>query len=53
MDFGWVQFTEAKILAEYIKTDAYKMEVRPASKESSAPAYLADLAACTCIAEPR
>ena len=27
MDFGWVQFTEAKILSEYIKTDAYKMEV--------------------------
>lgn len=32
MDFGWVQFTEAKILAEFIKTDAYKMEVRPADK---------------------
>ncbi len=27
MDFGYPQFTEAKILSEYIKTDAYKMEV--------------------------
>jgi AP-1 complex subunit mu len=26
-DFGYPQFTEAKILQEYIKTDAYKMEV--------------------------
>ncbi|EFJ52801.1 hypothetical protein VOLCADRAFT_108841 [Volvox carteri f. nagariensis] len=26
MDFGYPQFTEAKILAEYIKTDAYRME---------------------------
>uniref|UniRef100_A0A7S0RQ82 MHD domain-containing protein n=1 Tax=Chlamydomonas leiostraca TaxID=1034604 RepID=A0A7S0RQ82_9CHLO len=26
MDFGYPQFTEAKILSEYIKTDAYKME---------------------------
>ena len=26
-DFGYPQFTEAKILSEYIKTDAYKMEV--------------------------
>ena len=25
-DFGYPQFTEAKILSEYIKTDAYKME---------------------------
>ena len=29
MDHGFPQFTEAKILSEYIKTDAYKMEVRP------------------------
>ena len=27
MDYGFPQFTEAKILSEYIKTDAYKMEV--------------------------
>ena len=27
MDFGYPQFTEAKILSEFIKTDAYKMEV--------------------------
>ena len=27
MDFGYPQFTEAKILSEYIKTDAYKMAV--------------------------
>lgn len=26
MDFGYAQFTEAKILSEFIKTDAYKME---------------------------
>ena len=26
-DFGYPQFTEAKILSVYIKTDAYKMEV--------------------------
>ena len=28
MDHGYPQFTEAKILSEYIKTDAHKMEVR-------------------------
>jgi len=27
MDFGYPQFTEAKILSEFIKTDAHKMEV--------------------------
>lgn len=27
MDFGFPQFTEAKILSEFIKTDAYRMEV--------------------------
>ncbi|DBB07697.1 hypothetical protein WJX82_002305 [Trebouxia sp. C0006] len=27
MDFGYPQFTEPKILSEYIKTDAHKMEV--------------------------
>jgi hypothetical protein len=28
MDYGYPQFTEARILSEYIKTDAYRMEVR-------------------------
>lgn len=27
MDFGYPQFTEAKILSEFIKTDAYKLEL--------------------------
>lgn len=27
MDFGYPQFTEAKILSEFIKTNAYRMEV--------------------------
>ncbi|XP_051136566.1 AP-1 complex subunit mu-2-like [Andrographis paniculata] len=27
MDFGYPQFTEAKILSEFIKTDAYRLEV--------------------------
>ena len=27
MDFGYPQFTEARILSEFIKTDAYRMEV--------------------------
>ncbi|GKV14563.1 hypothetical protein SLEP1_g25418 [Rubroshorea leprosula] len=27
MDFGYPQYTEAKILGEFIKTDAYRMEV--------------------------
>jgi hypothetical protein len=27
MDFGYSQYTEAKILSEFIKTDAYRMEV--------------------------
>lgn len=27
MDFGFPQYTEAKILSEFIKTDAYRMEV--------------------------
>ncbi|KAL5715778.1 AP-1 complex subunit mu-2 [Ranunculus cassubicifolius] len=27
MDFGYPQFTETKILSEFIKTDAYRMEV--------------------------
>ncbi|CAD7702756.1 unnamed protein product [Ostreobium quekettii] len=28
MDYGYPQFTEAKILSEYIKTDAHKIEVQ-------------------------
>lgn len=28
MDFGYPQFTEAKILSEFIKTDAHKMEIQ-------------------------
>lgn len=28
MDFGYPQFTEAKILSEFIKTDAYRMQVQ-------------------------
>ena len=28
MDFGYPQFTEAKILSEYINKDAHKMEVQ-------------------------
>ena len=31
MDHGYPQFTEAKILSEFIKTDAHKMEVRSAA----------------------
>lgn len=27
MDFGYPQYTEAKILSEFIKTDAYRLEV--------------------------
>ena len=27
MDFGFPQYTEGKILSEFIKTDAYRMEV--------------------------
>ena len=27
MDFGYPQYTEALILSEFIKTDAYRMEV--------------------------
>ena len=29
MDYGYPQFTEAQILAEFIKTDAHRMEVQP------------------------
>ena len=35
MDYGYPQFTEAQILAEFIKTDAHKMEVRPAGRRST------------------
>lgn len=31
MDYGYPQFTEAQILAEFIKTDAYKMEASAAN----------------------
>lgn len=27
MDFGYPQYTEARILSEFIKTDAYKLEM--------------------------
>lgn len=27
MDFGYPQYTEARILSEFIKTDAYRLEV--------------------------
>ena len=37
MDYGYPQFTEAQILAEYIKTDAYKMEVSHCSVVGSLP----------------
>lgn len=37
MDYGYPQFTEAQILAEYIKTDAYKMEVRALRAGHQAP----------------
>ena len=40
MDYGYPQFTEAQILEEYIKTDAYKMEVYPTDREVEA--YLVD-----------
>jgi len=32
MDFGHPQYTEAKILSEFIKTDAYRMEVTQQKK---------------------
>ena len=32
MDFGYPQYTEAKILSEFIKTDAYRMEVTQPKK---------------------
>ena len=37
MDYGFPQFTEAKILSEYIKTDAYKMEVSPGALPCPVP----------------
>ena len=37
MDYGFPQFTEAKILSEYIKTDAYKMEVSLSSNLPALP----------------
>ena len=39
MDYGYPQFTEAQILAEFIKTDAHKMEVGvPSSVEAGSAA---------------
>ena len=48
MDFGHPQFTEAKILSEYIKTDAYRMAVRLAGWAAgvSCGTYLAQGRAC-------
>ena len=40
MDFGHPQFTEAKILSEYIKTDAYRMAVGGGSGEAAGLAGL-------------
>jgi hypothetical protein len=37
MDYGYPQFTEAKILAEYIKTDAYRMEVGAVGVQKGGP----------------
>ena len=44
MDFGYPQFTEAMILSEFIKTDAYKMEVtqRPPMAVTNAVSWRSD-----------
>uniref|UniRef100_A0A2P2KDK9 Clathrin coat assembly protein ap-1 n=1 Tax=Rhizophora mucronata TaxID=61149 RepID=A0A2P2KDK9_RHIMU len=44
MDFGFPQFTEAKILSEFIKTDAYRMEVtqRPPMAVTNAVSWRSD-----------
>ncbi|KAL9272807.1 AP-1 complex subunit mu-2-like protein, partial [Drosera capensis] len=44
MDFGYPQFTEAKILSEFIKTDAYRMEVpdRPPMAVTNAVSWRSD-----------
>ncbi len=43
-DYGLPQFTEAKILQEYIKTDAYKMEtqVKPPMAVTNAVSWRTD-----------
>ena len=40
MDFGYPQFTEAKILSEYIKTDAHKMEVNDEMSDLAPAQYV-------------
>ncbi|XP_028054574.1 AP-1 complex subunit mu-2-like [Camellia sinensis] len=44
MDFGYPQYTEAKILSEFIKTDAYRMEVtqRPPMAVTNAVSWRSD-----------
>ncbi|XP_024403971.1 AP-1 complex subunit mu-2 [Physcomitrium patens] len=44
MDFGYPQYTEAKILSEFIKTDAYRMEVttRPPMAVTNAVSWRMD-----------
>ena len=42
MDFGYPQFTEAKILSEFIKTDAYKMEVRSSTNSLNGRIHCGD-----------
>ena len=53
MDFGYPQFTEAKILSEYIKTDAHKMEVThstlaPFTSQSLAQCMHVSMPCCSC-----
>jgi len=36
MDFGYPQFTEAKILSEFIKTDSYRLELSATPKANIA-----------------
>lgn len=36
MDFGYPQFTEAKILSEFIKTDSYRLELSSTPKANIA-----------------
>ncbi|GAB4845722.1 AP-1 complex subunit mu-2 [Ancistrocladus abbreviatus] len=44
MDFGYPQYTEARILSEFIKTDAYRMEVaqRPPMAVTNAVSWRSD-----------
>lgn len=43
MDFGYPQFTEGKILSEFIKTDAHRMEVSVPLFDSGNDAELVSL----------